>query len=181
MGQVADDLKALIITATSPDGDIKCTLKGREAKFGFRPGRYHAYDERALESQLGRLLTLMSIGYRRGHSDVMRRAGLVSILRAEDAHDEAQARYLRAAAELSTVGRTARNIVRFKATGMREWRCRVLDGALSTLSEEDFVTEAQESGRALIQDYRRQIRFLRDECFGLDIPSVTRERERRQS
>lgn len=125
---------------------------------------------------MSRLLTLMSTGYRRGHGKIMEEANLVSVIDPKDARSEAQRRYLEGVKSLVVVGRTQQGMVRVKSTGMRNWECRIAEGTVDYLDEAGFVEEAEAAIRSLLSNYRREIMFLKDRCYGLDIPAVREAR-----
>lgn len=176
VGIVADRLQALTIRVTSPDANLQGRLNGRDVRIQFRPDTYRDYDEPKLAHQLGRLLTLMSTGYRRGHGEIMKEAKLISVTDPKDAGNEAQRRYLEGVAQLAVVGKTSRGLVRIRSIGMRNWECRIADETVANLAESAFIAETEASIQTLLSNYRREIVFLKDRCYGLDIPAVRRER-----
>lgn len=176
MGIVADRLKALTIRVTSPDANIQGKLNGRDVRIQFRPDTYRDYDDPRLAHQLSRLLTLMATGYRRGHRQIMDEVELTSVTNPDDARSEAQRRYLEEVARLVVVGATSSGLVRVKSTGMRNWECRIADGTIAYLTENDFVAETEAAIQVLLRNYRREITFLKDRCYGLDIPAVREAR-----
>lgn len=176
MGQVADGLEALTVRVASPDTNIQGELKDRRVRFAFRPGSYRTYREPDLEHQFARLLTLMSTGYRRGHRQIMSESGFTGIVDPGDVDDEATRRYLKGMADLRTTGATSRKTIRFRATGMREWQCRIAEGTLARLPEKQLVSEAEAAIQALINDYLKLRLFLKDECFDLGVPAIREAR-----
>ncbi|HIW63166.1 MAG TPA: hypothetical protein H9881_11960 [Candidatus Stackebrandtia excrementipullorum] len=176
MGIVADRLKALTVRVTSPDGNIQGLLNGRDMRIRFRPGTYHQYGEELLEHQLSRLFTLTATGYRRGHGHIMSEVDLISITDPADANSDAQRRYLEAVPELVVTGATTDGLVRIRCVGMRDWRCRIRPGTIAALEESQFVTETETAIQSLLTHYRREIMFLKDRCYNLQIPMVREAR-----
>lgn len=172
MGLVADELEALTVRVSSPDGNIQGELKGRAVRFAFRPGTYRNYREADLEHQFARLMTLLSTGYRRGHGQVMSRHGFTSIVKPSDTEDAGTRQYLDGMVNMRLSGATSKRLLRLRCTGMRDWRCRIAEGALGKLSQSELVAEAEAAVLALIDDYLEQRLFLKDEVFGLGVPEI---------
>lgn len=63
------------------------------------------------------------------------------------------------------VGATERNAVRFRTVGMRDFQCRIRPETLQTLTEHEFVTEAEGAMHAGLQMVDRHVAKLRLEIY----------------
>lgn len=122
-------------------------------------------------------MTLASVGYRRGYDQIMKRADLNYVTKPSEAKDERQREYLEAVTTLVVSGATPQQMVRFRTTALRTWECRIADGTLEYLSEEEFVAEAEEALQQLVRSYRKQLTFIKDRIYDLGIPQVRRRLE----
>jgi hypothetical protein len=179
MGRVADGLAALSASATSPDGNILARSRAGElAELTFSPDAYERYTEPDLAHQLARTATMLYIDHERGVQRVMEEAGLRRATDPSQARDEAQRRYLEAAARIAVTGSGSRELVSFETAGMAHWQCRIADGTLRRLSEAEFLAEVAEAARDLLRKNRFQKALLKNEFFGSRLAEPARGRPR---
>lgn len=72
-------------------------------------------------------------------------------------------------------------MVRFRNIAMRNWQCRIAPGTRAYLSEAEFVAETEAAIQNLLSDYRREILFLKDRCYDLEIAIVREARLRAEA
>lgn len=171
MGRIADNLAALNVTATSPDGNIKAKVQHPGViTLGFRPDTYPRYTETGLEHQLARLCTLGMTGYTRAFRIA---------IEAPDKRDERwDARDRRYREELDTMvndGMSAGRRVKVRATGMMSWQVKIKPGTVEELDEPLFVAECDSAMESLLADHRRQVIALKHEHFDLNLPTFLKQ------
>lgn len=176
MGQLYDQLTGLTVTVTSPDGNVRAVVKGGQLERAqFRPGSYQGYSERNLEHQLVRLCTLAYTGYQRGSDRVHAEHDMVVLRDPEQARDQAEREYIERVHSITVVGAGPSRHVRFKTSGMMNWQCRIADGTLASLTEDQFLQE----GSSAIQEVLRKTadlgRLLKDEYFNRELPKGLRD------
>jgi hypothetical protein len=177
VGEVADQLEDLSVTVSSPDGNIEARVTGGQARsLGFREGAYQRYSESELAHQLARTATLLFVGHDRGVQKIMEDAGLHRPRGPAQAIDDAQRRYLAELPNIYATGLGPRELVRFEATGLVQWRCDIAEGAIRYLSEHEFIAEVIGAAQDLLRDHRYETALLRNEHFGSAWSEVTRER-----
>jgi hypothetical protein len=180
VGRLADRLAALTASVMSPDGNLQARSKGGElADLSIGPGAYERYTERDLEHQLARTATLLYVAHDRGVQQAMDDAGLHRATEPLQARDESQRRFLEATQKIAVEGSGPRGLVRFEIAGMANWRCRIADGALGQLTEQEFIAEAAEAARDLLRRNQYEKAMLKTEFFGTRQASDVRERARR--
>ncbi|MEV0649461.1 hypothetical protein AB0I28_29810 [Phytomonospora sp. NPDC050363] len=181
MGEVADRLAALTVRVSSPDGNVRATVKaGLLESVRFRPGAYADYTEDGLAWQIGRAATLLYVGHERGVAQIMREAGLNRRKDPAQARDEAERRYLEKVFTIPATATGPRGQVRLSTVGMLSWACRIKTGALALLREDEFVAEAGATAGEILRRTAYEAALLKDECFGLNLPDLAEERRRRR-
>jgi hypothetical protein len=182
VGEVADRLESLTVTVSSPDGNIEAqVIGGQPRSLTFRADAYQQYTEPTLAHQLARIATLLFVGRDREVRQIIEDAGLHRVRQPSEAADEAQRRYLEEIRQIHAIGMGPRELVRFEATGMLDWRCDIADGTLRYLSEPEFIGEVMGAAQALLQHHRYETALLRNEHFGSGRAEATRERMRRRT
>lgn len=154
MGKLAEKLDALTITVSSPDSMIRARVKaGRPEAIAFRSGAYDAYQRSNLEHQLARTASLCFVGHQRGTAQLMDQFGVDWPTDPRKAWSLGQKTYLTEVSRLTVIGPTENAPVAFAVSGIANWRCRIAEDALETLTEKEFVaatlTAANEQVRRL--------------------------------
>ncbi|MFD0560155.1 hypothetical protein FB566_4149 [Stackebrandtia endophytica] len=167
MGIMADRLAAMVVKATSPDGQIEGELRDNDAlRLSFRPGAYRHYTEDGLGRQLSRLALRMWTGYQRAYDEAVAEATGRPVDRSVEDWDANRRRFRKAQAETKCTGFSTDGWVYAETTGMVAWTFVVRNGALSSLSEDEFVDQALSAYFAMNDDYRTKMRELRAEHYG---------------
>lgn len=167
MGIMADRLAAMVVKATSPDGQIEGELRDNDAlRLSFRPGAYRHYTEDGLGRQLSRLALRMWTGYQRAYDEAVAEATGRPVDRSVEEWDANRRRFRKAQAETKCTGFSTDGWVYAETTGMVSWTFVVRNGALSGLSEDEFVDQVLSAYFAMNDDYRAKMRELRAEHYG---------------
>lgn len=170
MGQMADRLAALVVTAFSPDGQIEGSYGAAAgANIRFNGNSYRHYTERGLGHQLSRMAVLVWIAHQRGHDATVAEVTGQPVSRRQETWDARRRRYREEQAETESEGMSTGGLVYFRNTGMRDWHIVIRDGTLSKLDEPEFVKEFLSGYAALSLDYRQKMTELRTKHYGPDI------------
>lgn len=182
MGIIADRRKAMTIKAFSPDSKIggKCGKDRNLTVLEFHPGSYSDYTESELEHQLAELLKRLAEGYERAWTQILLEAGRAPISDPAQVDQEAWKKYLTELRKVTVVGASPEKNIRFKTRGRTDYKCRLADGVLSRLPENEFSAQAVAASADLMRRFQYEIMMLKDECWGLGIPAITAERKRRK-
>jgi hypothetical protein len=177
-------LDRMVITVTSPDGNIRATINNAvHVDVEFLPGAFPRYDERRLGQQLARLGVNTFIGFKRGRAEAYRRSYAMSAEEAERAGrpsaDPRRARYEEQLDQLRGEGRSAGGVIHVTTVGMLRWSVEIRPGSIHRLGEERFLAEIHSALDSLLNDRQLKIIMLKAEHFDLGIPAPLLERMRR--
>jgi hypothetical protein len=169
MGELADRLLGMVVTATSPDGQIGARVsgQGRTVEVSFRPGAYRRYREDALAHQLGQLATLTFTRYRRQEDE------LVAAAFGGTAHEAGRDGYQERLRHL--VASAAGDGIEITSRGLASWQVSIGTGLLRRLPEAEFVTALADAVGRLLNRYNAHVLRLKDEVFGLGYPERLRQ------
>lgn len=165
MGQLRTQLENIEVEKLSLDQNIKAQAKGKQVRIAFRKGTYETYDPPELESQLAKLVKLLVAQNRHKYVKIMEDRNIRSVNDPREAVRESDREYLERLQSMVIVGNTGRNIVRFRTVGMRDFQCRISPGALETLSEREFVSEAEGAMHAGLRRVDQHAAELRLEIY----------------
>jgi hypothetical protein len=182
MGELVDRLNRVIIQEYSPDGGITAIQQHQnQVTLEFRSGAYRRYSEAGLEAQLAALADAVRISCQRSFYETISDFTGRSITAREAAQqlDGADRRLHEAQRELRVEVTSPGGWITGETQGLDRWQIRIRDGALRTLSEEEFVAEATAGLRDLLGVYRDRDRDLRDEFLDLRLPKGDRDDRRR--
>jgi hypothetical protein len=180
VGRLAEQLAALTVNVTSPDGGIQARSRGGAlALIAFSPSAYPRYSETDLAHQLARTATLLYVGHERAVQQTMEAVGLRRATEPSHARDEAQRRFLEAVQKISVTGSGSRELVTFEIAGMASWHCWIAAGTLEHLPEQAFIDEVTGAARDVLRKTRLEKAWLKNECFGTRLSPQAREQARR--
>lgn len=178
MGILTDRLDNMVLRVMSPDNMIMAKVEKRfSVSLAFRPDTYASYRPTVLEHQLARLGTLVWTGYQRGYYMALSEATGQKITGPGKTWDPNRRRFREEQAATVFKAVSPGGWIRCENVGMLNWSVRLKDGALDRLDERAFVSEATETVRRLIADYRAKMIVLKDEHYGLDLPPGLRMRK----
>ncbi|GIE74136.1 hypothetical protein Aph02nite_00860 [Actinoplanes philippinensis] len=174
---LGERLRALTVTATSPDGGIRATVTGdNRLSLRFRPGTYRWYDERGLSRQLSGLGTVTWVAWIRQREEVIRLASGRSRSEAEQSrqrHDDPGRReFAEQLRRLECAGRSAGHAVRISLSGAARWQVEIAEGTLGARTEQAFADEVVTAFDDLIRDRTAQLTLLRAAHFDIGVPGA---------
>jgi hypothetical protein len=177
-------LDRMVITVTSPDGNIRATINNAvHVDVEFLPGAFPRYDEYRLGQQLARLGVNTFIGFKRGRTEAYRRSYGLSAEEAERAGqpstDPRRLRYEEELDRLRGEGRSTGGVIHVSTIGMLRWAVEIRPGSIHRLGEERFLAEIHSALDSLLTDRQVKIIMLKAEHFDLGIPKPLLEQMRR--
>lgn len=177
MGQLADRLRDMVVTATSPDGHITARVRGQGEGFevSFGPGAYRGYSHGALTYQLTHLATLAFTAHRRAEQSIVDKV-MATPLR-DDGVDfgPERRRYLQALKELTAVGESDGGQLRLSSRGLIAWEITIDPTALDRWSERQFLQALHLAVARLLAHHAAQVFALKDDIYDLGFPDRIRE------
>ena len=182
MGIIADRRNAMTIKVVSPDGRVggKCGKDRNLTSLEFRPGSYARYTEEELEHQLAAVLKLLAEGYEKAWEQILIEAGRRPIRHPSQVDQEVWKKYLTELPKITVVGAGPEKNIRFKTMGRVDYKCRLADGVINRIPEHEFAAQAVAASADLMRKFHFEMMLLKDECWGLDVPELTKERLRRK-
>ncbi|BCY13195.1 hypothetical protein [Actinoplanes sp. L3-i22] len=172
MGEFADQLSVLSVRADSPDGRITGSVESPpRASVRFRDGAYRGYSDGELGHQLGQLAALLFARYRREYDEIL--AAYRDLPAGSDAVQYTtpqEITFRERQAALTVHGRSTRGRLEVDTRALVRWEVRVAAGTVSTLSEAEFLTEAESVIVDVLRDWRSQTILLTHEIYGIGVP-----------
>lgn len=170
MGLIADDLGAIVVTATSPDGRIEGRVESLEhVTLRFVHDSYEGYyrhrDAEALAHQLGRGATLMATAYQKARRAVMLAHGFERYSTVRPPLSSRHREYLDRAAELTAHGSSPGGEIRVTAVALTDYVVSIAPDTLDGRDERMFLQIAHAAMSDLRADHRRAHAALRHELF----------------
>lgn len=173
MGELIDRLERLAVEVRSLDGTITATVRGRyQIQLEFLPGTYARRTEDELAYQLGQLAAVVCARYRREYTE------MVAVfydgddfLDEEAPHDVAFRERL---AQMVVIGGSAQRWITIRSRALVRWDVTVADGAVRTLTEEEFLGQANSALADVLADYQSQLIMLTDEMYDIGVPNSLR-------
>ncbi|MBO0870694.1 MAG: YbaB/EbfC family nucleoid-associated protein [Micromonosporaceae bacterium] len=177
MGELADRLDALVVSARSPDGRVEAVVgdRGTTVSVSFQPGVYRRYGETALAHQLEQMARLAWTRYARDVSETIdfyyARADGDFRTHGEGVTDTPERRrYLQELAEIVVEASSPEEHVSLRTHALASWKVTIAAGALGRLSEGQFLDELHAAVETLLARYRFRMLRIRDDIYGLGIP-----------
>jgi hypothetical protein len=173
MGELTDRLELISIRASSPDGGIEGTVRGRlDVDIRFVPGAYSRYTESALGGQLAQLGSLLWTRYRREYTET------VAAVRAADnlvVDDEPRDVIFRERMEALVVrGSSVQGWITVRSRALVHWEVEVGAGAIRHLSEDEFLAELGGAIADVLRDWQGKLIVLTDEIYDIGVPASLR-------
>lgn len=162
MGVLADLLDALVVTVSSPDGQITAVLRNRrELDVSFVDGGYRKYTERSLEHQLSRLLVSLWNEHRRGCDAALAEALGHPVEKPRESWDTNERRFKAERVETVAEGMSRQKCIFMRTTALMSWDVVVRDGTLIKLDEAEFTADLLSAYRVLYPNYHAKLAELR--------------------
>jgi hypothetical protein len=175
MPSIRDYLDRMVVSATSPDGNVQATVSNyTECRVEFRPMSFARYDEEALAHQLSRLGALTWVAYRRGRTQAFRDSQRLTEVPTPP-EDPRLRGYEEALARLDGSGVSASRVLHIGTIGMAQWTVEITPGALRRLGEASFLAEIHSAIEDLINDRKAKVILLKAEHLDLGIPRRWRD------
>lgn len=155
MAVYGDMMGRLKLTVTSPDRGITAQVTGDVSiDFTFEQGAYRRYTPGELSRQLAAVCQLGWTGYRRASMIAWGKAvGEEYADEEKYPSSKAQQELFAARKNLEISGRSGRGVIAVSNCGWRDWQVHLAPGTLTTLSEQEFVTEGRSAMASLMADY----------------------------
>jgi hypothetical protein len=173
MGELIDRLEMLSVRASSPDGGIEGTVRGRlDVDIRFVHDAYRRYSERDLGHQLAQLGALLWTRYRREYLETATavRAGDNPII-----DDEPRDLAFRERMEALVVhGRSAHGWISMRSRALVHWDVKVGADAIRQLSEDEFLVELSGAIADILRDWQGKLIVLTDEIYDIGVPASLR-------
>lgn len=173
MGELTDRLETLSVRASSPDGGIEGTVRGRlEVDIRFVYDAYRRYTERDLGHQLAQLGALLWTRYRREYIETATavRAGDDPII-----DDQPRDLVFRERMEALIVrGRSAEGWINMRSRALVHWDVDVGVGAVRQLGEDEFLLELSGAIADILRDWQGKLIVLTDEIYDIGVPASLR-------
>lgn len=141
MGDLADRLSTLRVTATSPDGGITATVSGgHQLNVTFRAGAYRGYRDSQLGHQLARLTTLTWITHERESRRIL---GAKIDSPTDDAtrYDTQSRRFRERAERVVTEATSANGSIHLSTRALLDWQVVLAAGTVDCYGAGSFLAE----------------------------------------
>lgn len=167
---LADRLSQLVVSATSPDGNITAQVRhGDQVDVRFRPGTFRGYKVRPLEYQLRQLAALTWTKYRREYLDVTELA-LGPLFDDPETMGREDIQLWDRLEQLAVHGVSPTGVVSVRSRALTSWEFTIDDAAFARIREPFLLAELRAAVAATLADYRARVILLKDEIYGLGLP-----------
>ncbi|HWS34085.1 MAG TPA: hypothetical protein VN408_15240 [Actinoplanes sp.] len=168
MSAIANELNAIVVTATSPDRRIEGRVESMQyITLRFRHDSYEQHyrhrDVETLAHQLARGATLMATTYQKARREVMAAHGFERYSTRRPPFSSRHREYLERGARLTAYGSSSEQEVRIMAIGLLDFDVRIAPGVLDRCGERDFLRLADSAAKDLQAEHRRVHAELRHE------------------
>jgi hypothetical protein len=170
MAAIADDLNAIVVTATSPDGRIEGRVESlRYITLRFvhdsYERHYRHHEAESLAHQLGRGATLMATAYQKARREVMRAHSFERYSTLRPPFSSRHREYLERGAKLSAHGSSPDQEIQVTTVGLLDFHVSIAPDVLERHEERRFLQLADTAMRDLQADHRRGNTELRHELY----------------
>lgn len=170
MAAIADDLHAIVVTATSPDGRIEGRMESTEYVtlrflYDSYDDHYRHRDAESLAHQLGRGATLLATAYQKARREVMlaHRFERFSEVRPPDSRRHRE--YLERGMKLTAYGSSPDREIEVRTAGWLDFQVSIACDVPERHDEREFLHRADSAMKDLQADYRRVHMALRHELY----------------
>jgi hypothetical protein len=170
MADIADDLRAIVVTATSPDGRIEGRVESLEhITLRFVSDSYEQHyrrrDAESLAHQLGRGATLMAAAYQKARRGVMLRHGFERYSALRPPSSSRHREYLERGAAITAHGSSPDQEIQVTAVALMDFRVSIAPDVLDRHEERTFLQLAEKAMSDLRADHQRAHAALRHELY----------------
>jgi hypothetical protein len=168
MAGIADDLNAIVVTVTSPDGRIEGRAESPQyITLRFLYDSYELYyrheGAELLAHQLGRGATLMAAAYLKARREVMRSHGFERYTALSPPYTSRHREYLERGATITAHGSSPDREIEVTTVGLIDFQVRIAPDVPAQHPSPEFLRMADTAMRDLRQDYQRALSELRHE------------------
>jgi hypothetical protein len=165
---IEDDLRAVAVTTTSPDGRIEGRMESLEhITVRFRHDSYEQYyrhhEAPVLAHQLSRGATLLAAAYLKARRAVMLAHGFERFTAARPPYSLKHREYLERAAQLTARGSSPDREIQVTTTGLVDFQVTIAADVPYRCDEPTFLRLANEAIGDMRRDYQRVHTALRHE------------------
>ncbi|MDI6104924.1 hypothetical protein QLQ12_40695 [Actinoplanes sp. NEAU-A12] len=170
MAAVADDLNAIVVTATSPDGRIEGRVESlQHITLRFVQDSYERYyrhrGPESLAHQLGRGATLMAAAYQKARRAVLRVHDFERYSALRQPFSSRHREYLERGAKLTAHGTSPDREIQVSAVGLIDFDVSIAPGVLERHEARSFLQLAGAAMNDLRADHQRAHTALRHELY----------------
>lgn len=170
MADPQDELDAIDVTVTSPDGRIEGRMRSlNKVAFRFLHDSYEKYYRHKaaelLAYQFERGAMLLSAAYMKARREIMRRHGFERYTEGRPPYARRHREYLERGAKLVAEGSTADGRIKVRTRAMAEFKVRIDPVIPKRCDQAEFLQLANGAMIALNQEYRRVHSELRHELY----------------
>lgn len=169
MGELADQIDAMRVRASTPDGGITAELRDRDQlTFIFREGLYDLCDDGDLERRLALLANLLWVARTREYWRVFGEVTGDYSTGGDKPVSARDADWRTERDELVATGSSADGRIKVRAVGMRRWEVNIRPGTVRALDERQFALAASQAAGELIRDQLAKVAALSHKYYGDD-------------
>jgi hypothetical protein len=170
MAAIADDLNAIVVTATSPDGRIEGRVESlKYITLRFLHDSYERYyrhhDAELLAHQLGRGATLMAAAYQKARREVTFAHSFERYTMARPPYSSRHREYLERGARLTARGSSPDQEIQVVTVGLIDFQVRIVPEVLYHHEQQKFLQLANEAMKDFRQNHQRVHTELRHELY----------------
>jgi hypothetical protein len=168
MAAIEDDLRAIVVTATSPDGRIEGRVESLEyITVRFLSDSYEQYyrrrDAESLAHQWGRGATLMATAYQKARRAVMLAHGFERYTSLRPPFSSRHREYLERGATITARGSSPDREIQVTAVGLTDFHVSIAPEVVDRYEERKFLQLTESAMSDLRADHRRAHGALRHE------------------
>lgn len=170
MAAIADDLNAIVVTVTSPDGRIEGRVESlQHITLRFVHESYEQYyrhrDAESLAHQLGRGARLMAAAYQKARREVMRVHNFERYSTLRQPFSSRHREYLERAAKLTAHGTSPAREIQVSTVGLLDFHVSIAPDVLERHEERRFLQLADAAMTDLRADHQRAHTELRHALY----------------
>jgi hypothetical protein len=170
MAAIADDLNAIDVTITSPDGRIEGRAESlKYITLRFLQNSYERYyrhrDAELLAHQLGRGATLMAAAYQKARREVMLAHDFERYTNLQPPYSSRHREYLQRGAQLTARGSSPNQEVQVTTVSLIDFQVSIASDVLHDHEEQKFLQLANGAMNDLQAAYRRAHTDLRHKLY----------------
>jgi hypothetical protein len=158
---ITERVQSLVLRVQAPSGSVSAEMRGRnDVVVSFAPGFYYRADEHEMQWQLEQLAKLLWAAWMREYQRILSDEHQQTIQESRPVSQQ-DYEFFEKRSNLTADGRSSDGRIHVAVRGMQEWTVQVAPDAMSTLREDEFLSQVAVAARELIGDQRAKIRELK--------------------